>query len=262
MTGLTSVEGFNNIKDGAIKNLNATFMNCSNSNLETLDIGAINFGSGNTLYCASMFENCGVTNIKWFKFYEHNSYVGKFSNMFKNCSNLVSIDDSDSIHLNVITDASYESMFENCVSLKEIDCSFYFVTASVTASLNYMFRGCINLNNIYVGALGTSTDWSNVPTEKAVNMFEGCEKLPNYESSIAPRDSKYAKLSDDGGFFTKKLEHEGRAFIWNNTLNFYTDQDSSMVGYVVPINATGDDAPWTADAANVTDISYTDNFKT
>ena len=94
-------------------------------------------------------------------------------------------------------------------------------------------------------------------------MFEGCEKLPNYESSIAPRDSKYAKLSDDGGFFTKKLDHEGRAIIMGNTLHFFTDQDSSIKDYYkVPINATGEDAPWTADAENVTDISYTDNFKT
>ena len=86
--------------------------------------------------------------------------------MFRNCSNLTSLDVSGFDTTNV---TSMGGMFQNCIALTSLDVSG-FDTTNVT-NMGYMFYGCSNL---------TSLDVSGFDTSKVTNigyMFGNCTSL-------------------------------------------------------------------------------------
>ncbi|MDO5427068.1 MAG: BspA family leucine-rich repeat surface protein [Coriobacteriia bacterium] len=258
MTGLTSVDGFENIADRKVECMNAMFLHSCGVNCETIDISKLK--PNYYIDADSMFEGCKTKYINFIPFSGSEPYqLQSTYSMFKDCENLKDIFCEGGIYAQPKQNYKVDSMFENCKELTSININQIYINS--THTIKNMFKGCFNLCGV-----NTTTEvknWTDISAENSVDMFEGCEKLPNYGSSIAgQRNSQYAKSDLEGGFFTKIPEHEGRAIILGNTLTFFTEQDSSITDYYkVPVNLKNEDAPWASKAETINDISYTNNFK-
>lgn len=85
-------------------------------------------------------------------------------------------------------------MFDGCSKLTSLDLS-NFDTSNVTY-MYAMFLDCSNLTNIYA-----SPRWSTKNIKDGENMFENCEKLPNYNASVINITKAH---TGQGGYLTLK----------------------------------------------------------
>ena len=95
------------------------------------------------------------------------------SYMFKDFTNLISIDFNNNFDTSKVTNIAY--MFENCSSLISLDLSS-FNTSNVTA-MNHMFNACSSLSTLDISSFNTS----NVTTFRY--MFFNCKSLVNLDLS-------------------------------------------------------------------------------
>lgn len=149
-------------------------------------------------YCGHMFED--MTTITEIDLGDNfnTSETTEIDGMFKNCTNLVSVDLS-CINTSKITNLN--GMFMGCNSLQSLDLS-NFDTSNVT-NMSWMFHGCEKLKDLDLSHFHTekvvdlsmmfvlcksltSLDLSSFDTSKVnemICMFEGCENLEELDIS-------------------------------------------------------------------------------
>ena len=98
---------------------------------------------------------------------------GDSSNIFKDFTNLVTIDFNNNFNTSKVT--GMYTMFYNCSSLTSLDLSSF--NTSNVASMNEMFYGCSSLTSLNLSSFNTS----NVITMQ--QMFSGCSSLTNLDLS-------------------------------------------------------------------------------
>lgn len=164
-----------------------------------------------------------------------NSYG--FSNMFSDCTNLVSVEGLE--HLATQNSTAFYGMFYGCESLQTIDLSSFDTSNSV--EFTRMFSGCSNLENI---------DVSQFDTSKALylnEMFTGCRKVTelNVSSFNTSKSTTFSKMFS-GCYSLKKLDIS--QFDTSNSKNF--SQMFSGLSKVEHIDTSG------FNTKNATDMSF------
>jgi len=170
----------------------------------------------------------GDTNLIYMPYVTINPNVDSSTNMFSNCSRLLTLPLLDFSH---ITNMDY--MFNGCVSLTEIPA----INTSSATNMSGMFQGCSNLK--YAPQLNTSN------VENISTMFSSCVKLetvPELDGAKC-RNAGYmfsgcTKLKDFGG-----LKNYGKAFLPEDsrnktsfTLNFSTSTSMTHESLMNVIN--------------------------
>lgn len=117
--------------------------------------------------------------------------VENVDSMFEGCSSLKTIKNSGNIKINNVKDM--DMMFAKCSALTTLDLSWWNPASVTTAS--GMFSNCSNLSAIY--SL-TSSQWQ-AKTDISDNMFAGCVKLPNYDST----KTGWEMATVSGGYFSE-----------------------------------------------------------
>lgn len=100
------------------------------------------------------------------------SKITSFKEMFKNCTQISSLDLSG---LNVSKVVTMESMFSGCTSLSEFLCSGW-NTSALTNTSN-MFNGCSALSDLNIN------DWNASSIVSISGMFDGCSSLKSIDLS-------------------------------------------------------------------------------
>ena len=119
------------------------------------------------------------------------SNVTDMSSMFYRCSNLTTLNLNNFDTSKV---ADMMGMFAHCESLTNLDLSS-FDTSNVT-NMEAMCYSCSNLTNIYVGP-----KWSTKKVTQSEGILTHCEKLPNYNASVADITKAH---TGPGGYLTLK----------------------------------------------------------
>ncbi len=238
-TALTSIN-FTNFNTSNVRNMAYMFYNCSAltgidlstfdtknvlfmydmfdgcTNLQTLDLSG--FDTGNVTDISYMFYGCSaLTDIDLSTFDTKNVFL--IYNMFDGCSSLQSLNLSNFNTQNVYY---MDGMFYRCTSLQTLDLSS-FDTRNVT-DMSYMFYGCSNLTTIYC-----NDDWSSIERDEellSVEMFIGCQNLPNYSQENV-NDITYAKPVSMGGYFTSSGPIAYAVLTSDGNLSFYYDENSA-----------------------------------
>ena len=162
------------------------------------------------------FKMDNVTNLRYF---------------FYSCKKLGNI---DCRNWNVSKCTNFANAFDSCESFTSLNLKNWEVNKNQKVSFLYMFSGCNNLTNIYVGR---DVDWREYSNESD-RMFDGCTKLPNYNSSST--DATKAYPDEWGGgyltFFTEWLtgtwyikDSEGNwlesdLYCWRNSEGTYEEE--------------------------------------
>jgi surface protein len=213
-----------------------------NSENFTLDVS--NFDTSNVTSMTRIFESCNVETLDlstWDTskvkidsnafarpFYDFEGKylilgdkckfenVNYFSNMFRDCKNLISLDLSN---WNIPNATTMDSMFRYCTSLTSLDVS-NFNTSNVTG-MSYMFSDCYSLTNIDL----SSFDTSNVT--KMDNMFYNCHILQRIDgfidwTKISSYPSNFIYTTSSYGnplryMVIKNIGKTGTTFNFNNT---------------------------------------------
>ena len=163
------------------------FYNMNNASLTTIG-GLDKLDTSNVTDMSGMFYNCNMlTSLDLSSF--NTSNVTNMANMFYGCSKLTSLDVS-SFDTSKVT--NMQSMFRGCSALTSLDVSS-FNTSNVT-NMSYMFRSCEALTTIYVG-----DKWSTAKVTSSSNMFYGCTKLPNFNSSAVDKTKAHY---NSGGYLS------------------------------------------------------------
>ena len=182
---LTSLD-LNSFDTSNVTDMHGMFLGCSN--LTSLDLSG--FNTSNVTNMSNMFDGC--SKLPFLDLSSFNtSNVKSMSYMFSGCSKLTSLDLSSLDTSNV---TYMRGMFIGCSNLASVDLSG-FDTSSVT-DMSYLFRECSNLTNIYA-----SPRWSTKNIKDGENMFENCEKLPNYNASVINITKAH---TGPGGYLTLK----------------------------------------------------------
>lgn len=99
------------------------------------------------------------------------TYTGNYSNIFKDCVNLVSI--SGIASLKGAIDCS--SMFRGCTSIEELNLSSF--DTSAVRDMDFMFNGCTSLSNLVLTGINTSN------VRSFMNFLKRCESLASIDLS-------------------------------------------------------------------------------
>ena len=240
-SSLTSldVSGF---KTDNVTSMSGMFYNCES--LTRLDVSG--FETGNVTDMSGMFSYCYILTRLDVSGFETGN-VTNMGGMFSYCYSLTRLDVSNFDTKNVIS--MYE-MFKECYSLTSLDVS-NFDTQNVMY-MDYMFDGCFSLENIFC-----NDAWSCSSSNR---MFDGCSKLPGYDSNNI-NNIFYAKPSLSGGYFTAQIVY---GVLSNNGMTvtfYYDDKIATRDGQVVEIcnmellNAYGQNPYYTVTTA-VFDVSF------
>lgn len=104
------------------------------------------------------------TSLEFIKFLDM-SEVTEMSNMFRDLSNVTSLDISFWDTSNVTT---FNRMFSGCSSLTSLDLSSWNI--SNAAMINYMFENCSSLTSLNISS------WDTSHIDGMVGTFEGCNE--------------------------------------------------------------------------------------
>ncbi len=165
------------------------FYGCTS--LETIDLSTFNKEKAGGVYFYDMFRECkSLKSLDLTKF--NTSNVSRLDGMFRDCSNLATIDFGDNF---TTAYALYiNSMFEGCSSLTSLGKLQLHLTRVQGNTLYYeyglcnLFKGCAKLENIEFLTPYKSAS-TNVYTAKS--MFEGCESLTTIDlTGFATEDFK------------------------------------------------------------------------
>ena len=151
---------FDNVDTSKVTKMSRMFAGCSN--LTTLDL--------------SQFDTSNVTDMYW---------------MFKGCTILTDLNISS---FNTSSVTTMQGMFNMCDALEKLDLRSF--NTSNVENVIHMFSGDSKLSKIYVT---DKFDLSKVTASaNSENMFYGCNKLPNFDSTIINKTN--AKSVADGGY--------------------------------------------------------------
>ncbi|WP_294757461.1 MucBP domain-containing protein [uncultured Lactobacillus sp.] len=246
LSGLTEIEGFNQVDTSEVTNMYAMFLGCPN--LSSLDLSS--FNTTKVTNMRYMFYQCySLTSLDLHSF--DTSSVTGMNCMFYNCSKLSSLDLSN-FDTAKVTDMT--RMFFGCQSLKTLNISS-FQMAQVT-SKSEMLKSLPNLSTLVLGPnnylLGTDLDatgvWLNVGNgtvdkPQGNKSWTSSQLMSNYSGS---RDQDtYVRL---GGAVTVHYRDETGATLAPDQIlsgkigDSYSSEPQDIAGYVVkttPANAKG-----------------------
>ena len=190
-SGLTSLD-VSKLNTSNVTSMNWMFKGCSG--LTSLNVSKLN--TSNVTSMVGMFRDCSaLTSLDVSSF--NTSNVRNMDGMFDGCLGLTSLDVSK---LNTSNATDMDCMFRDCSALTSLDLSSFDTSNVEYMGSDYdgcgMFYNCPNLANIYV-----SNKWSTAKVKNSHNMFEGCSKLPNFDSSST--DKTHANYGE-GGYLTYK----------------------------------------------------------
>ena len=246
LSGLTEIEGFNQVDTSEVTNMYAMFLGCPN--LSSLDLSS--FNTTKVTNMRYMFYQCySLTSLDLHSF--DTSSVTGMNCMFYNCSKLSSLDLSN-FDTAKVTDMT--RMFFGCQSLKTLNISS-FQMAQVT-SKSEMLKSLPNLSTLVLGPKnylqGTGLDasgvWLNVGNgtvdkPQGNKSWTSSQLMSNYSGS---RDQDtYVRL---GGAVTVHYRDETGATLAPDQIlsgkigDSYSSEPQNIAGYVVkttPANAKG-----------------------
>ena len=219
LSGLTEIEGLNQVDTSAVTNMEDMFNQCEN--LTSLDL--------------SSFNTAGVTSMR---------------NMFVNCKSLTSLD-LQNFNTEKVTDMY--NMFAECASLKTLNISSF--QMSQVTNKTGVLSGLSNLSILILGPnnflkntyLNTVSHWRNkgngsVDEPQGNNYWSSYELTENY---LGTRDQDtYIRV---GKVTVHYRDEHGKSLAQDQTLNGrfgtgYSSIPQNIAGYVVkttPANAKG-----------------------
>lgn len=163
LTGVTVIEGLENLDTTNIVDMSCMFYNCSS--LTEVDLTKIN--TCNVTNMSHMFDNCKLLITITFDEYGFKTdNVINMNAMFVNCDKLEALDFKN-INTDKVTDMSM--MFQNCSSLRRLDLSM-FKTSNVL-NMSNMFNNCGSLMELDVSSFDTSK------VGNFNSMFQDCSLL-------------------------------------------------------------------------------------
>lgn len=178
-----------------VTNMEGMFSACSN--LTSLDLS--NFDTSKVTDMVLMFNGCkSLSSLDLSSF--DTSNVTDMTWMFDSCTKLATLNLS-SFNTSKVKDM--QAIFYECKNLTSLDLSS-FNTANTT-NIAYMFDHCQNLATIYVGK-----EWSIAKVQgnsvhyAGEDMFEGCVKLPNYDSTLSGKNHLKKAHTGPGGYLILK----------------------------------------------------------
>ena len=194
---LTKIEGLSNLDVSTVKNMSATFGDCSS--LTSLDLSDWNTSAATTM--ERMFAQCSnLETIEWSSGESpkwSTASVTDMSQMFENCRSLATADVSD---FNTTSVKYMTNMFADCRSLSSIDVSSW--SSSALKETRCMFYGCKLLGKLEFG-----TNWTAAQIEDMTAMFAYCTNLKsisglgNWEMKNGTKmnESKQVETKDSSG---------------------------------------------------------------
>ena len=213
LSGLTTIEGLENLNTSAVKDMSTMFSDCSS--LTSLNLS--NFNTSKVTNMGSMFSRCsGLTSLNVFKF--NTSAVTNMSEMFYGCSSLTFLNVSK-FKTSKVTDM--RGMFTNCSGLTSLNVS-NFNTSKVT-DMRGMFTNCSGLKTIL-----NPNIWR---CEQSQDMFKGCTQLNGAVKYDASKlDVTMANPST--GYFRDPNKKYLEAYVLQgedqHTLTFYYDYNRKL----------------------------------
>ena len=178
-TGLENIT-YGNFDLSEATNLSQMFNSCYR--LTEIDLSG--FTINNTADISGMFSYCN--NLTTITLPPTGIKASSTSDLFRNCENLLRINNLDKLDASEATSLSY--MFKDCKSLTTLDLST--LNAKAFTDYRYMFSGCENLISLDISSLDTSTidvkangramQISSFPTVYAyrmIGMFDECNRL-------------------------------------------------------------------------------------
>lgn len=176
---------FSNVDTHLVTSMSSMF---SNTGIESIDLS--NFDTSNVTTMSGMFNYC--SHLKSLNLSNFNTgNVTTMHGMFEGSSALESITFSENFNTASVTDM--EDMFQDCSSLTSLDLTSF--NMSNVLYVMGMFKEDSNLNAIYATS---NFDLSSVLQGYDYQMFDGCTKLPNYNSAYVNKTK--AKAVSDGGY--------------------------------------------------------------
>ncbi len=181
---ITSID-FSNVDTSLVKSMTNMF---SATGIESLDLS--NFDTSKVEKMTGMFNYCSkLKSLDLSNFNTEN--VTAMHGMFEGSSALESITFSETFNTASVTDM--EDMFQDCSSLTTLDLTSFDMRNVVYVM--GMFKNDNKLSSIYATS---KFDLSNVTQgSNDYQMFDGCTRLPNYNSSYVNK-SKAKAVIDDG----------------------------------------------------------------
>lgn len=220
-----------------LRGFNYVFHNCNS--LLSVNFDDNSWGVSGGSYSAAFyhtFHNCSMLTSFSFNFLNNTSSISTLSYAFYGCNNLKSLDIGKLIDQNI---NSLEYTFYRCYSLKDLDLSGTKWTFNSTDALKYTFYSCssltkldlsgwkitgagLNFTGMFDGCSALTeikvrygSDWKQNAggTYESSSMFQGCSKLPNWDSVVT-----YERANDKElyGYFTGVwIPEEVTAYIKN-----------------------------------------------
>ena len=241
-------------------NMEEMFRNCTKLETVKLGINSANIGgivpqsTQNVTNMAYLFEGCtSLKSVEGFTDVDMRSNIKSYG-IFKNCKNLVNIDNNQLAWYNLNKIGELPSLFNGCKSLSKLDLSR--VDTSNVTSMGHMFAYCSNLTELNIQNFNvenvrymdnmfrdctslTSLDLSSFNTKNVTTMqamFWGCRSLTNLDVSKLDMSS----VTDTVGMFGNSINLQFfDARNWNipSTANisamFQMDNDNEKTPLVI-----------------------------
>lgn len=165
-SNLTSLD-LSSFNTSRVTSMQEMFRGCKN--LTSIDVS--NFDTSNVTDIGVMFSNCNnLTEIDLSSF--NTKKAKSFNSFFENCYVLTNITFGENFSAYTGTNITFSNMFNNCSSLVSLDTTNFKIKYQVIATGN-MFANCSNLTNIDV------SNWSLSFVSNCNNMFYNCPNLSN-----------------------------------------------------------------------------------
>ena len=167
LSGLTEIEGLDQVDTSEVTNMQEMFYDCEN--LTSLDLS--NFNTKKVTNMTMMFASCyKLSSIDLHSF--DTSSVTDISFMFSNCKSLTSL---DLRNFNTAKVTTMWHMFSSCQSLTSLDLS-NFNTAKVT-DMRDMFSVCTSLKTLNISSF-------QMAQVTSINKSEMLKSLPNLSTLV------------------------------------------------------------------------------
>ena len=227
------------------------FWFCECKNLKSIT-GIDNLKTDNVKNMEAMFKNCSnLTSLDLSNFNTEN--VTRMFQMFVGCSSLTNLNLSN-FNTGNVTDMT--DMFHGCSGLTSLDLSSF--NTGRVSNMWAMFSSCYNLKYIFVG-----NEWTTACVKLGDEMFSSCSKLVGGSGTrYSPNHIDYTYAHIDGGdsnpgyFRDKNLPPAYTVLSNNNTVVtfYYDDQMESRGGKDVL------DRQWRSYVDDITDVVFDESL--
>ena len=191
-SGATAIQSIDlsGLNTAAVTNMAYMFQNCTS--LQSLTLTGLNTEKVTSMY--QMFQNCSSLQTLDLSMF-NTARVGDMRYLFSGCTSLINIGLSSFTMSNI----SYlDYMFKDCSSITTLNLSTFNI-GSRSPSIKEMFKGCTQLQNIYVSNLWTLAKRTDA------DVFSGCTALVGEDgttydaSAVTAAKAHYAS----GGYLRK-----------------------------------------------------------